>query len=208
MLILLFLLVLCAGQSDNFSTDLLYREKLQFHRPRSELIYSTVETESACTPPYVRSNLTPLPGASLHTAKSLEVFEAVANMLSVPCQHNKHSPIFICALALITMAQVSACNHVFSQGSPNYVICRERIRLYFGILKAHEPRWALAKRSIRELKSVARQLLSTTWLQDDGAQQMHSDTILMDQPLTEVPWDDDVFHDETMALFLDHEIGI
>lgn len=108
------------------------------------------------------------------------------------------------------MAQVSACNHVFPKGTPKYNVCRERIRLYLGILKSHEPRWPLAKRSIRELRSVARQLLSTTMPHADVPRQIHPDIILPDQSTIEGQWDHEVFDDddEMIALFLNHEASI
>jgi hypothetical protein len=65
-----------------------------------------------------------------------------------------------CALALAIMAQVSACNHVFRKESTNYTTSRERVRMGLGVLKALETYWGLAKRSVNEVKKIARQLLT------------------------------------------------
>ncbi|KAB8542093.1 hypothetical protein FH972_025556 [Carpinus fangiana] len=144
-----------------FLAHLLYNtEKLLLHRLHSQLRYSPIEMESACTPPYAQHGAMSSRWAANHTAKSLEAIEAVGRLLSVSSLHIRHSPIFICALALVTMSQVSACNNVLENGSQKYMAYREQIRLSLGVLRGHEQRWETAKRSVREVKRVARHLLS------------------------------------------------
>ena len=59
------------------------------------------------------------------------------------------------------MAQLSACNYVLEEGSGGYVAGREYVRLGLGVLKVHERVWGLARRALREVKGVAREMLAT-----------------------------------------------
>ncbi|KAH6682468.1 hypothetical protein B0J14DRAFT_123063 [Halenospora varia] len=140
-------------------------EKHLIHRPHSHLLYSSVETQSKCTPPSsLRQTRALRKSIALHTAKSLEAIEAAIMMFALPSPHIKHSPIATCALALAVMAQVSTCNHVPQiPGKENaYEEGRARIRLGLGVLKAQMALWGMAKRSVREVAGVARCLLGIT----------------------------------------------
>jgi hypothetical protein len=95
----------------------------------------------------------------MHTAKALEAIEASIMLFALPSPHIKHSPLVTCSLALAVMAQVSSCNHVLKPGSEVYAASRDRIRLGLGALKAQVSAWGLAKRSVKEVASVARELL-------------------------------------------------
>lgn len=95
----------------------------------------------------------------MHTAKALEAIESSVLLFALPSPHIKHSPIVTCALALAVMAQVSACNHVLKPGTKVYEASRGRIRLGLGALKAQVGAWGLAKRSVKEVAGVARELL-------------------------------------------------
>ena len=97
-----------------------------------------------------------------HTTKALEAVEAVFELFALPSTYLKHSPIVTCSLALIIMAQVSACNHVFPQGDNSYIANRERVRMGLGLLKSHEKYWRMARRLANEVKGIARQLLAST----------------------------------------------
>ncbi|TVY65503.1 hypothetical protein LSUE1_G007116 [Lachnellula suecica] len=136
-------------------------EKMLVHRPHSQLLYSDIETKSICTPPSsLRQTRALQKRIEMHTAKALEAIEASIMLFALPSPHIKHSPIVTCALALAVMAQVSSCNHVLKEGSEVYLASRDRIRLGLGALKAQVGTWGMAKRSVREVASVARELLS------------------------------------------------
>lgn len=142
---------------------ILQRVKLLLHRPHSLLVYSDIETRSKCTPPTEKRQTRALQrSVAVHTAKTLEAIEALIALFALPCSYAKHSPMYICALALAIMAQVSACNNVLRVGSLGFAASRERIRLGLGALKAGVDLWGLAGRSVKEVTSVARELLSIT----------------------------------------------
>lgn len=96
----------------------------------------------------------------MHTAKCLEVIDATINLFALPTPQLKHSPINSCSLALAVMAHVSACNHVLRPGSNAYKSSRDKIRLGLGALKTNTECWGMARRSVREVVGVARELLS------------------------------------------------
>ncbi|KAH8687102.1 hypothetical protein BGZ60DRAFT_392832 [Tricladium varicosporioides] len=140
-------------------------EKHLIHRPHSRLLYSSIETQSKCTPPSsLRQTRALQRSIALHTTKSLEAIETAIMMFALPSPHIKHSPIVTCALALAVMAQVSACNHLPQiPGNKNaYEEGRARIRLGLGVLKVQMAVWGMAKRSVREVVGVARCLLGIT----------------------------------------------
>ncbi|TVY43791.1 hypothetical protein LSUB1_G003475 [Lachnellula subtilissima] len=134
--------------------------KMLLHRPHSQLQYSDIETQSVCTPPSsLRQTRAVQKSIATHTAKCLEAIETSIMLFALPSPHIKHSPLVTCALALQVMAQVSACNYVLKEGSNIYEAGRDRIRLGLGALKAQVCAWGLAKRSVREVAGVARELL-------------------------------------------------
>jgi hypothetical protein len=131
------------------------------HRPHSHLFYSDIETRSKCTPPPEKRQTRALQkSVSFHTAKALEAIEGVIALFALPCSYTKHSPMVICALSLSIMAQVSACTNTLQEGTPAFIASRERIRLGLGVLKSGLNLWGLANRSVKEVSSVARELLS------------------------------------------------
>lgn len=145
------------------------------HRPHSVLAFSEIETRSKCTPP---ADSRPPPDMQrsilLHTAKALEATSAAIMLFALPAPMIKHSPTVTCALALAIMAQVSGCNYISNfcdRKKPDdlekakcraeaYEIGRDRVRLGLGALKAAMHLWPLARRSVREVVGVSRELLT------------------------------------------------
>jgi hypothetical protein len=127
----------------------------------------------------------------MHTAKALEAIEASIMLFALPSPHIKHSPLVTCSLALAVMAQVSSCNNVLKPGSEVYAASRDRIRLGLGALKAQVSAWGLAKRSVKEVASVARELLSIPatrikkldTLREDTLREVNFEDMLSDEAL-------------------------
>ncbi|KAE8446843.1 hypothetical protein EG329_011620 [Mollisiaceae sp. DMI_Dod_QoI] len=148
-------------------------EKMLLHRPHSALTFSSIEARSKCTPPAdYRQPGDMQRSILLHTAKALEATSTAIMMFALPAPMIKHSPIVTCALALVVMAQVSACNHVLrpsdmartdekaKRRAEAYELGRDRVRLGLGALRSTKHVWALARRSVREVVSVSRELLT------------------------------------------------
>jgi hypothetical protein len=96
---------------------------------------------------------------SIHTAKTLEAIESTYKLFALPFPFIRHSPIVVCSLALTIMAQVSAYNHLAQKGNNDYMVQRDQVRLGLGVLRVHERYWGLAKRSMGEMKHIAKQML-------------------------------------------------
>ncbi|KAH8799690.1 hypothetical protein F5884DRAFT_810890 [Xylogone sp. PMI_703] len=134
-------------------------EKMLVHRPYSQLHFSEIEAKSKCTPPsHKMETRTIQKSIAMHTAKTLEAIEAVFLLFALPTPHIKHSPTVTCGLALIIMAQVSVCSHIWKQGEM-YNVGRDRVRLGLGAIRTAMGIWGMARRSARELVSVSKELL-------------------------------------------------
>ncbi|KAH9204551.1 hypothetical protein DL95DRAFT_471395 [Leptodontidium sp. 2 PMI_412] len=109
----------------------------------------------------------------MHTAKALDALTASIMLFAFPGRAIIHSPIATCALALAVMAQVSACGF-FKDGEERggssgengfagkeraYAEGRDRVRLGLGALRTGVRVWELARRSVREVVGVSRELL-------------------------------------------------
>ncbi|KIM93884.1 hypothetical protein OIDMADRAFT_172967 [Oidiodendron maius Zn] len=133
---------------------------LYLHRPRSRLAYSSVEGTSKCTPAPLAEQMMGMrqTARALHTNKALESLESLLGMMTLPTPIMKHTPLIICALAMAIMGQISACRLVLE---PKEVIeARERIRLGIGALRAFTEIWPLGRKTILEMKTIARELLN------------------------------------------------
>jgi hypothetical protein len=65
----------------------------------------------------------------------------------------------VCGVVLSILAQLSACSYLL-QGA-QYEAARNRIRLGIGTLKEYGKIWAVGRRSLVEVKSIAREVFAT-----------------------------------------------
>lgn len=150
-----------------------HSQKILLHRPHSALAFSDVEARSKCTPPAdLRQSRDMQRSLILHTAKALEATSSAITMFALPAPILRHSPLIICSLALAIMSQVSACNHVLGLSDKSstyekaelraeaYETGRDRVRLGLGALKSAAHAWGMARRSVREVVGVSRELLA------------------------------------------------
>lgn len=79
-------------------------------------------------------------------------------MLTLPGRVILHTPFTICMIATITIAHLSACRHVLTGEA--LTLARERIRVAMGALEIFAEVWPRGKRVVKEVKIVARELLS------------------------------------------------
>lgn len=103
---------------------------------------------------------------AFHTYKTLESLEALLGMITLPASILKHTPLIICGLAMAIMGQISACILVLEDNK--ILEARERIRLGIGALKVFTEVWPLAKKTIVEMKAIARELLNIRNAREDG----------------------------------------
>ncbi|KAI8939608.1 hypothetical protein NX059_003370 [Plenodomus lindquistii] len=124
------------------------------HRPCSSLAYSPAEllTEAFLSPaPFA---ITTKAARSSHTARVLKAAEILTKLLSIPCAVEKHSILSMTILAQLAAVQVSACNDLLQDYAQS--IGRDRIRLIIGCLNSMGTLWPLAKRLVKEARTIAR----------------------------------------------------
>ena len=138
--------------SNSYTVDL--------HRYLSTLKYSAIENVSSCSPPPPPERLAPVyySDAHIHTAKILRAIERMTDMLTLPCRMAVHTPFSICIIANITIAHLSACKYILK--GEQLRVARERIRVAMGFLEIFSEMWPRGKRVVREVKTIAKELLS------------------------------------------------
>jgi hypothetical protein len=127
---------------------------MTMHRPFSSLVYNNADLSLSTTSFSAPATTA---GRSVHTARALKVAEIQTKLLAIPCTIEKHSVFSMAISAQIATAQVSACNlledHALS-------IARDRVRLSIGFLSAMGSIWPLGKAMAKDVRAVARSVLS------------------------------------------------
>ncbi|PVH87129.1 hypothetical protein DL98DRAFT_509999 [Cadophora sp. DSE1049] len=130
------------------------------HRPLSRLTHCPLEEISSCARPPLSLQSTGEEDRTywLHTKKTLEAAEAAINLYALPCPILSHSPLGICGLTFSTLANLSACAFILT--GPEWYRTRDRIRLGLGSLKTMGEVWAIARKSEKETKMIARSVFA------------------------------------------------
>ncbi|KAF1814705.1 hypothetical protein P152DRAFT_464689 [Eremomyces bilateralis CBS 781.70] len=133
---------------------------VDIHRQLSTLSYSPIESVSSCAPPPPPKRLTSVYArdAHIHTAKVLQAITKMTEMLTLPARTAQHTPFAICMTATTTIAHLAACKHVLRGDA--LLLARERIRVAMGTIEIFAEVWPRAKRVLKEVKTVARELLA------------------------------------------------
>jgi hypothetical protein len=136
------------------------RYTVDIHRLLSTLAYSPIEGVSSCAPPPPPDRLAPVyyRDAPIHTAKILRAIERLTDLLTLPVPIAVHTPFTLCIVATSTIAHLAACKYVFKDEQLR--VARERVRVAMGALETLAEIWPRGKKVVREVKTVARELLS------------------------------------------------
>ncbi|KAF2813113.1 uncharacterized protein BDZ99DRAFT_556435 [Mytilinidion resinicola] len=143
-----------------FQTNLMVQVYLvDMHRRLSTCAFHPIEAVSSCAPPPPPERLPPVyyRDAPMHTAKILDAVERLTNMLTLPTTMAKHTPFAICMIASTTIGHLSACKYVLRDKQMK--VARERIRVAMGAMETFAEVWPGAKKVVREVKTIARELL-------------------------------------------------
>lgn len=141
------------------TTLTLYRLKVYLHRPRSQLAYGSIERSSRCAPPPSEKHVQDEQRSfDFHTTKVLEAAEAGTGLFTLPSPFTTHSPLAICGLTLLILAQMSACR--FKLKGTEYKAARDRVRLGLGAIKVLGEVWAIGHVTVGEIQVIARDVLS------------------------------------------------
>jgi hypothetical protein len=145
-LTLLFILIHCC------------RLRVYLHRPRSQLSYCAIEYVSKCTPPENEALLEEQQRIrDFHTTKVLEAAREGLGLFTLPGSCIAHSPMLICGVSLILLAEISACRSQVH--GDRYAAARERVRLGLGVLKVYGKVWKVGNRTLTEIQAIAREML-------------------------------------------------
>ncbi|KFY14410.1 hypothetical protein V492_02632 [Pseudogymnoascus sp. VKM F-4246] len=143
-----------------FQAIMLYNTlKVYLHRPRSQLAYGSIEQCSRCAPPPSEKHVEDEQRSfDFHTTKVLEAAEAGTGLFTLPSPFTTHSPLAICGLTLLILAQISACR--FKLKGAEYKAARDRVRLGLGAIKVLGEVWAIGQVTVGEIQIIARDVLS------------------------------------------------
>ncbi|MCJ1311211.1 hypothetical protein MMC25_004882 [Agyrium rufum] len=127
------------------------------HRPRSSLIFTSVNDTTRCTP--ARRLGAPTYSYGLHTAKAVAAADRIANLITLPGPILNHTPFATCMLTLGAVVHLSA--YVLTpEGKPNEAqSLKELLGLEVGALKAIGATWNVAGAVMERIKGASREVL-------------------------------------------------
>ncbi|MCJ1281608.1 hypothetical protein MMC26_000928 [Xylographa opegraphella] len=126
------------------------------HRPRSDLIFTTVKDTTSCTP--ARRIAVPASRYAIHTAKAIEAADRIARMITLPGQLLKHTPLFTCMVTLAGVVHLSA--YVINRNADQRSTIKERLSLSIGALKSVRDIWPVADSVLQRVRGAAREILT------------------------------------------------
>lgn len=136
-----------------------HRLVVGFHRPYSDLLFNPLEILSSCkmaTP----DTCTVGSLINVHTVRCLKAIEGQIRLMALPARPFHHTPFTICMIIAGTIPFLSACKFLFP--SERLAIARHQIRLSIGCLKALAAAWPQGVINIREVQTIAQEVLART----------------------------------------------
>ena len=129
---------------------------IMLNLPRSNLASEAVDkAQIACA-----GNVGPQCGDELahtHAAKAMTAAKNINNLISTTMEATKHTPFFICAIALSVVMQLSACSVRACRCLDPH---QSKISMAIGALKAMGAVWPLATSIMHQIKATAKQVLA------------------------------------------------
>ena len=133
-----------------------YRAMIFLHRPRSDLVLTSVENSTSCT--YVRPQNGPITACEYHTAKSTEAADKIADLTKLPGHMVKHTPFFTCMVTLGAIVQLSL--YTLTVDPDRSTKSKQNLKLNVGALKTMKEVWPLADAVQAKVKGAAREAVS------------------------------------------------
>jgi hypothetical protein len=130
------------------------------HRPYSSLVPCAAELTTQAFLPSTPPVPPPKAGRGTHTARALRATEMHTRLLAIPCAMERHSVATLSMSAHLGTAGISACANLLEDHALS--IARDRVRLSIGYLNTMGSIWSLGKAMAKELRYVARSVLSNT----------------------------------------------
>lgn len=136
-------------------TDLA-RALVFLHRPRSDLIFTSVKDTTSCTP--ARRIAVPASRYAIHTAKAVEAADKITSLITLPGVLLKHTPLFTCMITLAAVVHLSA--YVINRSADQRSLIKERLSLSIGALKGVREIWPVADSVLQRVRGAAREIMS------------------------------------------------
>lgn len=94
---------------------------------------------------------------NIHTLRCLKSIEAQIRLMALPARPFCHTPFTICMMTAGTIPHLSACKFLFT--SERLEVARHQIRMSMGCLKEMATIWPQAAVHVRELQTIAQEVL-------------------------------------------------
>ncbi|CAG9947511.1 unnamed protein product [Clonostachys rosea f. rosea IK726] len=173
---------------------------INLHFPRSDLVAAIPAASDIIR----QTHVLPLSSRTMHGIKAIEASKHMSNLAALRVPVHKHTPFFICGIVFGVIVQLSAC---WVRPARFQEQCRDSVSLIAGVLKTLSPTWALAQVTLRKIKPMALEALTTRARQTkDKTGSPRDSGVDVSPPVTEpqindLPWLD-FFHwaqDETVS---------
>jgi hypothetical protein len=122
----------------------------------------------------------PTPATSqqiVHTAKAIEAADRISNLITLPGDSLKHSPLFAVSVAESALVHLSA--YILSTEAEQTSLIRDRVALGVGALKGVRLTWPLASGVLDTLRQASREVIavrSNAGLSQGGSIDSHMST--------------------------------
>ncbi|MCJ1468811.1 hypothetical protein MMC07_007441 [Pseudocyphellaria aurata] len=127
---------------------------IYLHRPRSNLLFATIQETTACTRPEEYVN--PISSLHVHAAKAIHAANELSNLIALPFPLSRHTPFFTCTVTISAIIHLAA--YSVSAYDDGGAALRERIQLSTGALKVLSAVWPIAGAILLQVKEVAREI--------------------------------------------------
>lgn len=95
--------------------------------------------------------------SAVHTVKCIRAAEAQIRLLALPGKPCAHTPFAICMLTTGTLSLLSACRYILD--GEKLAVARDQIRMSIGCHKAMASIWPQAGTNLKEVQTIAREVL-------------------------------------------------
>ena len=175
------------------------RGLIYLHRPRSNLVFTTVQEKTQCTWP--EQYLNPVTALHVHAAKAIRGANNLSNLISLPVSLINHTPFFTCAITLSAIIHLAAYSVITYADGGSAV--KERIRMEVGAMKSVSGVWPIACSILQQVKEVARGI----FVFDPQSQNKSSETLNGVRDTSNALFDDDRWLDEMVNSSPDQDHG-
>lgn len=154
------------------------------HRPRSSLIFVRRHYPTPCSK--AQGVAPPSFAREIHTSKTIKAANSISNAISMRTPLTRHSPCFICAIALAAVIHLPA--YILEARRDRSGATKDRLALAVSALNLMSKTWPMAKAVKAEILQFAHDVFATRTAVDDYAcraelqiEELNVDSFMHDQ---------------------------